>query len=97
MKKGQYAFAKGDVSVGLDSEPADALANVWPNPVVDQLTVRSNTEIHGLNVWNATGQLTASVRPPAGTTQWQFDASAWSAGAYVIGVNNQPGQAVVVK
>jgi hypothetical protein len=97
LKKGQYAFAKGDVSVGLEPEPADALTNVWPNPVVDKLTVRSNTEIHRLNVWNAAGQLTASVHPPAGTTQWQFDASTWSAGTYVIGVNKQPGQTVVVK
>jgi len=48
-------------------------------------------------VWNAAGQLTASVRPPAGTIQWQFDASTWSAGTYVIGVNNQPGQTIVVK
>ena len=96
LKKGQYAFAKGDVSVGIEGALSDVEFALWPNPTADRITVQSEAPIQRLLVWNAAGQLVAAVRPPSGTTSWEFNAAEWGAGTYYVGVNDRAGEPIVV-
>jgi hypothetical protein len=97
LKKGQYAFAKGDVSLGVQASSAQVDLQIWPNPTADQLTVSNDSPLQRIEVWNAAGQLVAAVRPPAGTSQWQFNVEDWDAGTYLVKVNDAPGRAIVVQ
>jgi hypothetical protein len=84
LKKGQYAFAKGDVSVGMETAASGVELNLWPNPASTELTVSANSGLDGLEVWNASGQHVIAARLPANTQQWTVDVSDWSAGTYFV-------------
>ncbi|MFZ8836033.1 MAG: M1 family aminopeptidase [Flavobacteriales bacterium] len=87
LKKGQYAFAKGDVSIGVEENQSIDAIQVWPSPASDELHVQSNRAIDQIQVWNGQGELVTHVRQSNGITQWSIDVNDWSAGAYIVRVN----------
>jgi len=84
LKKGQYAFAKGDVSVGMETVASEVNLNLWPNPASTELTVSADAGLGGLEVWNTAGQRVLAARLPSHTQQWTIHLADWSAGTYVL-------------
>ncbi|MEC8362109.1 MAG: T9SS type A sorting domain-containing protein, partial [Bacteroidota bacterium] len=93
LRKGQYAFAKGDVSVALPevSAPSKPELTLMPNPTRE--TLRWN--LPGLNpsetlvvdVFNASGQLVHSTPHADG----RMDVSTWPRGTYEVRFGTEGG------
>ncbi|MBS1583048.1 MAG: hypothetical protein JST66_12690 [Bacteroidetes bacterium] len=99
LRKGQYAFAKGDWNAGIaDAATAGKALQLYPVPASDLLTVR------GLNgpaatavfdVFTTDGKLAArSVKGIAADGEKRLDVSALAAGSYVLQVRGLDGKAL---
>jgi hypothetical protein len=75
-------------STGLTNSNATTFAvNVFPNPSKENITVNITGNIknvHGLNLYNAMGQLITQIANPVATTQ--IDLSTYPAGIYFLQV-----------
>ena len=85
LRRGQYAFANGDVSVGIASpEPHEGSAEwVYPNPARDEVRVAWPEQACRLSVQDASGrelQQISGFRPGTGT----LDVAGWPRGAVVL-------------
>ncbi|MFN0032304.1 MAG: T9SS type A sorting domain-containing protein, partial [Flavobacteriales bacterium] len=90
LKRGQYAFANGDITVGIDeSEIAKGTSLLlYPVPTDDKLNVKGNyngNETALFDVYNTEGRLVMrSSATVSGTFEKQFNVSALEAGIYVL-------------
>ena len=89
MLKGQYAFAKGDVSVGL-GEP-DALAhnvdlNVWPNPASNVVDIQLGLPEFHINQVKRMAAFDAAGRQVWHSSEWnaRIDVSSWNPGLHTL-------------
>ena len=86
LRKGQYAFAKGDVSVALQEVATSSAPELilMPNPASETLRWSLEgprpSEILVVNVFNASGQLVHS----APHTDSHLDVSTWPRGTYEV-------------
>ena len=83
LKKGQYAFAKGDVSVNIPETEPTALS-VWPNPVSETLNIACSKSVSAFQIFNSQGQCISNVEETGKATAWQVDVSNWSKGWYAL-------------
>lgn len=83
LKKGQYAFAKGDVSASIAEAESHSL-EIWPNPVSETLNLTSSKGVAAFQIFNAQGQRLAHVQPKGQVNAWQVDVSSWTKGWYVL-------------
>ena len=98
LKQGQYAFAKGDVSVGLvESTTPSTAMEVWPNPAVESIQIRAQQPIHSMMIHNEQGQVVWSVKEASGRTERMVEINGWSPGMYFIQINGESTQAFVVQ
>ena len=85
LRRGQYAFANGDVSVGVVSPIADhgASPEVYPNPAQDQVQVVWPESATRLTVQDASGR---EVHRMNGTQTGSvtLDVTAWPRGSVVL-------------
>ena len=85
LRLGQYAFANGDVSVGVESlDSGDTAAQqVFPHPARDEVNVVWPEEARSLSVQDASGrQLQCINGTQSGTTM--LDVTAWPRGTVVL-------------
>lgn len=83
LKKGQYAFAKGDVSANIPETEPTAL-RVWPNPVSETLNIACSKSVSAFQIFNSQGQCISNVEETGKATAWQVDVSNWSKGWYAL-------------
>ena len=83
LKRGQYAFAKGDVSAHVSEVEALDIA-VWPNPASSLLNITCKGGISPFRVLNSLGQKMIDVSRTAHAESWQLDVSGWAKGWYVL-------------
>ena len=85
LRRGQYAFANGDVTVGVESiDPDDAAAHrVFPNPARDAVRVLWPAEAAGLSVQDAAGREFHRVNGVRSGTV-ALDVTAWPRGTIVL-------------
>ncbi len=83
LKKGQYAFAKGDVSAHVAEAAATGLS-LWPNPTSETLNISSTAGISAFQIFNAKGQQIANVSHANASTALKIDVSTWAKGWYVF-------------
>jgi hypothetical protein len=84
LRRGQYAFANGDVSVGIGGPivgASEAAGMVYPNPARDEVRVVPPLAAVKLQVVDATGREALSLTNVAERT---FDVSGWKRGVYVM-------------
>jgi hypothetical protein len=99
LRKGQYAFANGDPSVGVEEGVVDnAGLLLFPVPAGDQLTISSETNLDGLvfiDVYNVQGQLIQRTGISAdGNFTKTIDTKNLEAGNYVLKVRSLEGKAI---
>ena len=85
LRRGQYAFANGDVSVGVESLDSEdtAAQPVFPNPARDEVNVVWPEEATSLSVQDAAGRelhRAIGVQPGANT----LDVTGWPRGTVVL-------------
>ena len=56
LRKGQYAFAKGDVSADISDVAVDEAFVVWPNPVQEVLNVQWENAVESIRLTDASGR-----------------------------------------
>ena len=83
LKKGQYAFAKGDVSANITEAEPTAL-RIWPNPVSETLNIACSEGVSAFQIFNAQGQCISNVQETGRGNAWQIDVSRWAKGWYVL-------------
>jgi len=84
LRRGQYAFANGDVSVGIGGPNAgvsEAVGMVYPNPARDEVRIAAPTAAVKLQVVDAAGREALSLAPVVERT---LDVSGWKRGVYVV-------------
>lgn len=79
LRKGQYAFAKGDVSVGV-AEAKPLVLTLYPNPAVDQITVLLEPGEDTVQIFDALGRKVA--QRSASSSRMIWDVSDWENGTY---------------
>ena len=85
LRRGQYAFANGDVSVGVESLDSEdtAVQRVFPNPARDAVNVVWPEEATSLSVQDASGrEIHRANGAPSGTVT--LDVTAWPRGTVVL-------------
>lgn len=85
LRKGQYAFAKGDVTLGLEpiSDEPQAAFSVAPNPATDVVSwawEMGPEHEAKLEVYDATGRLVDAVQ----ASDRSMDVSSWPSGTYQL-------------
>jgi aminopeptidase N len=83
LKKGQYAFAKGDVSASINETEATAL-HLWPNPVSETLNLTCSGGVSAFQIFNARGQCISNVQETGQANAWKIEVSSWAKGWYVL-------------
>lgn len=83
LKKGQYAFAKGDVSASINETEATAL-HLWPNPVSETLNLTCSRGVSAFQIFNGQGQCISNVQETGQANAWQIEVSSWAKGWYVL-------------
>jgi aminopeptidase N len=83
LKKGQYTFAKGDVSASINETEATAL-HLWPNPVSETLNLTCSGGVSAFQIFNAQGQCISNVQETGQANAWQIEVSSWAKGWYVL-------------
>jgi hypothetical protein len=83
LKKGQYAFAKGDVSSNVTEVEITRLT-LWPNPTSETLNISSTAGISAFQIFNAKGQQVANVSNTNASNALTIDVSRWAKGWYVF-------------
>lgn len=85
LRKGQYAFAKGDVTAAISSPEAAggsemSVIQAFPSPATDAIALTLPAETHHLTVFDAAGQTHFTTSSPA--SQHTLSVSQWAAGTY---------------
>ncbi len=93
LRKGEYAFANGNVVVGLnEGEMGSSTISLAPNPVVDKLTVRGRTESAGSLVFDILGMNGQLVQRATGMGNGAFekrmDVQELAPGTYMLHVRD---------
>lgn len=83
LKKGQYAFAKGDVSAHVAEAEVTPLS-LWPNPTSETLNISSTAGIAAFQIFNAKGQQVANASNVNASNALKIDVSKWAKGWYVF-------------
>ncbi len=85
LRRGQYAFANGDVSVGVTSpDPPEGPGEwVYPNPARDEVHITWPEKAHGLSVQDASGR---EIRRVIGTALGSstLNVAGWPRGTVVL-------------
>jgi hypothetical protein len=93
LRRGQYAFANGDVSVGVEAIDLDdaSAQRVFPNPARDAVRVQWPAEAVSLSVQDAAGrELHRANGAQSGTVT--LDVTAWPRGSVVLVWTNAGGE-----
>lgn len=96
LRKGQYAFANGDVALGLDeseTEDREEWASVYPNPAQASLNLTPPLGSVQYAVFGPNGALQSRGRCEAGRP-WSMDVSMWSRGVYTVMWETRDGERV---
>ena len=99
LRRGQYAFANGNVIIGVQEQAPDGAALfVSPNPANDQLMVRGTVEGSAtllFDIFTTGGKLVQrSTGSISGTFAKRIDVQDMTAGAYVLNVRDAKGKAI---
>ena len=98
LRKGQYAFANGDVSVGLESvSDRVQMGRAYPNPARDEVTLERPTGADRYAVIGLDGRL--HTRGTCTQDLGKVDVSDWSRGVHVVqwfGAGHSMGQTRIV-
>lgn len=97
LRKGDYAFANGNILAGIDvNNPMTNPVIVYPNPVSDQLTIKiQDSENDNLifSIYNQAGGLVKrESRATNLTCEFKFDVSNFESGLYYFVVKNNSGK-----
>lgn len=100
LRRGQYAFANGDISAGIKPAPADAHLRLtaYPNPTNDVLTVagaHASQEVALFDIYSTSGRLLQRSSGVVNSAfQKSLDVSSLSDGVYVLKVYLTDGQSI---
>ena len=86
LRRGQYAFANGDVSAGIGTPDSNLLASagaVYPNPAQDEVRLVPPLEAAELQVVDGAGRQVLRRATWTGTAR-TLDVSGWKRGVYVM-------------
>jgi len=83
LKKGQYAFAKGDVSAHVAEAEVTPLS-LWPNPTSETLNISSTAGIAAFQIFNAKGQQVANASNTNPSNALKIDVTTWAKGWYLF-------------
>ena len=85
LRKGQYAFAKGDVSSEVDVNPGEeASFSLWPNPAQNKLQLRWENSISFFRISDASGKMVLRKQVSAHVNELAVDVSEWPSGVYHV-------------
>jgi hypothetical protein len=83
LRKGQYAFANGDISLSIDSPGlTNATATAFPSPASASITLENNLEADLIKVWDINGRVILS-KSIYDNFDVSIDLEGWSEGTYV--------------
>ena len=87
---GMAVYRFYDKSVGVESVLADKVASlrVYPNPVVDEMTIETSDEIQSVAIYNMAGAMVALNHCYVDGNRAKVDVSSLPAGIYLVEVNN---------
>jgi len=100
LRRGQYAFANGDITAALKTAPDEAHLRLttFPNPTNDKLTVsgtHASHEVALFDIYSTGGRLLQrSSGIVSGSFQKSLDVSSLSDGSYVLKVYLTDGQSI---
>ncbi len=103
LRKGQYAFAKGDQSVSDNSLPQNEQANIvlYPVPAKDQLTIKgryNGLETALIDITSTDGKIVSrSSMVVENSYSKNIDISSLSAGNYILTIQTVKGENLGVK
>ena len=83
LRKGQYAFANGDISLSIDApDLTNATASAFPSPASASITLKSDLEADLIKIWDVNGRviLSKSLLENVDVT---LDLEGWAEGSYV--------------
>jgi aminopeptidase N len=86
LRRGQYAFANGDVSVGVEGAFAEAFSGVgmvYPNPARDEVRIVPPAQGARLQVWDAAGRQTMRLTA-SDSSERMLNVAGWERGVYVM-------------
>jgi hypothetical protein len=86
LRRGQYAFANGDVSVGIEGPVSGLLASegtVYPNPAQDGVRIVPPTAAAELQVVDGAGRQVFRLTVSPGVAR-ALDVESWKRGVYVM-------------
>jgi hypothetical protein len=83
LRKGQYAFANGDISLSVDSpDLTHSTALAFPSPASTSITLENHSEADLIKIWDINGRviLSKSLRDELDI---YLDLEGWAEGSYV--------------
>ena len=84
LRKGQYAFANGNISLSIDSpELANSTALVYPSPASSSITLESNAGADLIKILDLNGRTILS-KSLNNELDISLDLEGWTEGAYVV-------------
>jgi hypothetical protein len=84
LRKGQYAFANGNISLSIDSpELANSTALVYPSPASSSITLESNAGADLIKILDLNGRTILS-KSLNNELDISLDLEGWAEGAYVV-------------
>ena len=103
LRRGQYAFANGDITAGLQLQPESSIStlNCFPNPAITELQVSGNfegNEVALFDVYAANGRFVqrSSARINGAFTK-RIDTSSLGSGTYFLQVSLADGRVLGVE
>jgi len=91
LRKGQYAFAKGDVSLEVAQAWTDgAELSAFPNPATHQVAIEMQPGDDRVHIYRYSGEKVLQCSPR--TTALGIDVSEWAAGAYLVVIEGSTGR-----
>jgi hypothetical protein len=83
LRKGQYAFANGDVSLSVDSPELDnSTALVYPSPASTSISLESNSGADLIKIWDINGRVILS-KSLNNDLDIYLNLEGWAEGSYV--------------
>lgn len=99
LRKGQYAFAKGDVSASVwDEEVLTGKVTVWPNPASEQISIQWVDVCESVCITDPSGRIVwqQNIRQEPQTVI-TLDVQEWASGNYLCTASNGASAAFMVK
>jgi hypothetical protein len=83
LRKGQYAFANGDISLSIDApDLTNATATAFPSPASTSITLKCDLEADLIKIWDINGRVIRS-KSLLENGDVSLSLEGWAEGSYV--------------